>query len=214
MVDRVDKQKVIEYDDDKGITQNTNEWVIYTSGIDLDKIKTNKYIDFDSVYINDIYMAYINYGIEAARNLIVIESNRLYGGSGNALNITHIALLADIMTNTGNITSIDRHGINRLDTDPLSRASFEQPIEQLIMASAFNEVDNMRSVSSRIMAGRCFKGGTGLCDILMDNELIENSEYNNQLNEILNLKKDQLEINTAIESFNKIESNNDDIFIP
>ena len=214
MVDRVDKQKVIEYDDDKGVKQNTNEWVIYTSGIDLDKIKTNKYIDFDSVYINDIYMAYINYGIEAARNLIVIESNRLYGGSGNALNITHIALLADIMTNTGNITSIDRHGINRLDTDPLSRASFEQPIEQLIMASAFNEVDNMRSVSSRIMAGRCFKGGTGLCDILIDNELIENSEYNNQLNEILNLKKDQIEINTAIESFNKIESNNDDIFIP
>ena len=214
MVDRVDKQKVIEYDEDKGIKQNSYEWVILTSGIDLNKIKTNKYIDFDSVYINDIYMAYLNYGIEAARNLILIESDRLYGGSGNALNITHVALLADIMTNTGNITSIDRHGINRLDTDPLSRASFEKTVEQLITASAFGEVDHMRSVSSRIMAGRCFKGGTGLCDILIDNELIENSEYNNQLNEVLNLKKDQIEINTAIESFNKLEINNDDIFIP
>ena len=214
MVDRVDKQKVIEYDEDKGIKQNAYEWVLLTSGIDLDKIKTNKYIDFNSVYINDIYMAYLNYGIEAARNLILIESDRLYGGSGNALNITHVALLADIMSNTGNITSIDRHGINRLDTDPLSRASFEKTVEQLITAAAFGEVDHMRSVSSRIMAGRCFKGGTGLCDILIDNELIENSEYNNQLNEVLNLKKDQIEINTAIESFNKLEINNDDIFIP
>jgi hypothetical protein len=29
------------------------------------------------------------------------------------------------------------------------------------------------------MAGRCFKGGTGMCDVLLDNELIENSDYNN-----------------------------------
>ncbi len=214
MVDRVDKQKVIEYNEDQGVKLNTNEWVLYTSGIDLNKIKTIKYIDFNSVYINDIYMTYLNFGIEAARNLIYNESDKLYGGSSNALNVTHIALLADVMTNTGNITSIDRHGINRLDTDPLSRASFEKTVEQLIMASAFNEVDHMRSVSSRIMAGRCFKGGTGICDVLVDNELIENSEYNNQINEVLNIKKDQIEINTAIESYNKLEINNDDIFIP
>ncbi len=45
------------------------------------------------------------------------------------MNITHIALLADVMTNGGNITPINRHGINRLDTDPLSRASFEMTVE-------------------------------------------------------------------------------------
>ena len=213
MVDRVDKQKVIEYDEDNGIKQNTNEWVLYTSGIDLNKIKTNKYIDFNTVYINDIYMTYLNFGIEAARNLILIESDRLYSSSSNALNVSHVALLADVMTNTGNITSIDRHGINRLDTDPLSRASFEKTVEQLITAAAFNEVDHMRSVSSRIMAGRCFKGGTGLCDVLIDNDLIENSEYNNQLNELSNTKKDIIETNIAIESFNKIELH-DDIYIP
>ena len=82
------------------------------------------------------------------------------------------------------------------------------------MASAFNEVDHMRSVSSRIMAGRCFKGGTGLCEVIIDNELIENSEYNNQFNEVLNLKKDTIEINTSIEAFDKLELNDDDIFMP
>jgi DNA-directed RNA polymerase II subunit RPB1 len=179
-VDRVDKQKVIEYDEEMAIKPMANEWVIYTTGIDLNKIKTIKYIDFESVYLNDIYMTYLNFGIEAARNLILRETDNLYNGSGNPLNVTHLALLADVMTNTGNITSIDRHGINRLDTDPLSRASFEKTVEQLLMASAFNEVDHMRSVSSRIMAGRCIKGGTGICEIMIDNDIIENSEYGQQ----------------------------------
>ncbi len=212
-VDRVDKQKVIEYDEDGGIKPTANEWVIYTTGIDLDKIKTIKHVDFDSVYLNDIYMTYLNFGIEAARNLILNETDRLYNGSGNPLNTTHLALLADVMTNTGNITSIDRHGINRLDTDPLSRASFEKTVEQLLMASAFNEVDHMRSVSSRIMAGRCFKGGTGICEIMMNSEQIENSEYSSQGNNIIE-SRTILEQNTAIDSILNEEVGETEFYMP
>ena len=81
------------------------------------------------------------------------------------------------MTNNGKLVSMDRHGINRLETDPLSRASFEMPIEQLTKAAMFCEKDHMRSVSSRIMAGRVIPGGSGLCDILLDVDMIQNSEY-------------------------------------
>jgi DNA-directed RNA polymerase beta' subunit len=219
-VDRVDKQKVIEYDDDMSIKPTANEWVIYTTGIDLNKIKTIKHIDFESVYLNDIYMTYLNFGIEAARNLIVRETDNLYNGSGNPLNVTHLALLADVMTNTGNITSIDRHGINRLDTDPLSRASFEKTVEQLLMASAFNEVDHMRSVSSRIMAGRCIKGGTGICEIMVDNDIIENSEYGTQASSIssngVNLESNPQieEIATQKVSTDETEVEQFNIFMP
>jgi DNA-directed RNA polymerase II subunit RPB1 len=218
-VDRVDKQKVIEYDSDGAIKPISNEWVIYTTGIDLNKIKTIKHIDFESVYLNDIYMTYLNFGVEAARNLILRETDNLYNGSGNPLNVTHLALLADVMTNTGNITSIDRHGINRLDTDPLSRASFEKTVEQLIMASAFNEVDYMRSVSSRIMAGRCIKGGTGICEVMLDNDIIENSEYGNQASYI-STGGTSLELNSQIEEIGKMINNkleevdHVDMFIP
>ena len=38
-------------------------------------------------------------------------------------------ILADMMTNTGNITAINRHGLNKLTNDPLSKASFEMPVE-------------------------------------------------------------------------------------
>ena len=81
------------------------------------------------------------------------------------------------MTNLGFITSIDRHGVNKLDTDPLSRASFEMAVEQLIKAAVFSEVDHLRSVSSRIAAGRVISGGTGLSSLIIDSNFVMNSEY-------------------------------------
>lgn len=213
-VDSLDKKKVIEYDDDKGIKSNTYEWIIYTNGIDLNKAKTIKYIDFNSTYINDIYMSYLNFGIEAARNSIIRECDDVFSSGGNPINITHISFLADVMTNTGNITSIDRHGLNRLDTDPLSRASFENTVTQLINAAAFNEVDHVRSVSSRIMAGRCFKGGTGLCDVLMDNDIIENSEFTKQTKLYSKDVKIQVEENKLIKHMLSKSFVEPDIYIP
>ena len=213
-VDSLDKKKVIEYDEDQGIKSNTYEWIIYTNGIDLNKAKTIKYIDFNSTYINDIYMTYLNFGIEAARSSIIRECDDLFSSGGNPINITHISFLADVMTNTGNITSIDRHGLNRLDTDPLSRASFENTVTQLINAAAFNEVDHVRSVSSRIMAGRCIKGGTGLCDVLMDNDIIENSEFTKQTKTYSKDVKIQVEENRLIKHMLSKNFVEPDIYIP
>jgi DNA-directed RNA polymerase beta' subunit len=213
-VDSLDKKKVIEYDEDQGIKSNTYEWIIYTNGIDLNKAKTIKYIDFNSTYINDIYMSYLNFGIEAARSSIIRECDDLFSSGGNPINITHISFLADVMTNTGNITSIDRHGLNRLDTDPLSRASFENTVTQLINAAAFNEVDHVRSVSSRIMAGRCIKGGTGLCDVLMDNDIIENSEFTKQTKTYSKDIKIQVEENRLIKHMLSKNFVEPDIYIP
>ena len=51
------------------------------------------------------------------------------------------------------------------------------PIEQLTKAAMFGEIDYMRSVSSRVMAGRVISGGTGLCNLLLDTEYVMNSEY-------------------------------------
>lgn len=213
-VDSLDKKKIIEYDEDKGIKSNAFEWIIYTNGIDLNKAKTIKYIDYNSTYINDIYMSYLNFGIEAARSSIIRECDDVFSSGGNPINITHISFLADVMTNTGNITSIDRHGLNRLDTDPFSRASFENTVTQLINAAAFNEVDHVRSVSSRIMAGRCFKGGTGLCDVLMDNDIIENSEFTKQTKAYGKDVKIQVEENKLIKHMLSKSFVEPDIYIP
>jgi len=42
-----------------------------SKGIDLNIIKNVKGIDLNKVFINDIHLIYINFGIEAARNALI-----------------------------------------------------------------------------------------------------------------------------------------------
>ena len=94
------------------------------------------------------------------------------------INFHHYAVLTDNMCYTGSLVSMNRHGINKLDTDPLGRASFENTIDQLRDAAIFNEKDFMRSVSARIMTGQSINGGTGMCKLRMDTNMLENTEIN------------------------------------
>jgi DNA-directed RNA polymerase II subunit RPB1 len=91
------------------------------------------------------------------------------------------------MTQNGGITPLNRYGINKLETDPLSRASFEKTIEQLLQAAIFNEKDKVNSVSSRIIAGRAFRGGTGMVDLMVDVEKLENTEFVDSVNDSVSL---------------------------
>lgn len=170
------EERCIKFDKNNALTFE-NEYVIYTNGINIDDVLDIVGVDINKIYCNDIITVFENYGIDAARNVIIKEITSVLKGNGSSTNYQHIEIFADMMTNMGTLTSIDRHGLSKLDTDPLSRASFEKTVEQLIQAAVFNEVDNMKSVSSRIMAGLCIKGGTGVFDIAIDTELLQNSEY-------------------------------------
>jgi DNA-directed RNA polymerase II subunit RPB1 len=157
------------------------EYVILTDGIDMNKLIHMKIIDMYRTTTNDIQTVYKNYGIEATRMLIVRELTKTFESGSTELNYHHLSLIADLMTAFGSITSIDRHGVNKLDTDPLSRASFEQSLDQLVTAAIYNEVDKMNSISSQVMVGKAFKGGTAYCEILLDHDKLKGIEYNDSL---------------------------------
>jgi len=57
-------------------------------------------------------------------------------------------------------------------------------MELLTDAAIYNQTDHLRNVSSSIMLGKPFKGGTGLCSLQMDNEALENSEFNTETVEL------------------------------
>jgi DNA-directed RNA polymerase II subunit RPB1 len=94
-----------------------------------------------------------------------------------SINHNHMSVLIDMMTHVGSIISIDRHGLTKIDSEPLAKASFEKTMDHFVNASIFNEVDNIQSVSSRIMIGRVIPGGTGSFDLLLDTNKLENTEY-------------------------------------
>ena len=92
------------------------------------------------------------------------------------INHQHISILADIMTHTGAVTPVNRYGITKLDTDPLSRVSFEKSVDQLVQAAVFREEDTVTSVSSRIITGRVMGGGTGSMELVLDTQAIMETE--------------------------------------
>ena len=79
------------------------------------------------------------------------------------------------MTNKGYIMSIDRHGINRSDTGPLARSSFEETTDQLVKAGIYSQIDNMVSVTANIMTGQKAKFGTNMASLIQDIDLMRNN---------------------------------------
>jgi DNA-directed RNA polymerase II subunit RPB1 len=130
--------------------------------------------------------------------------------SGTLVNYHHLSVLVDLMTRDGFMISIDRFGMGRTDAAPLGKVSFEKPVEQLLLAAVFNESDPLKGVSARIMTGRVIRGGTGICDIMMDTEMVEKSEYTEE-REII---KDIIDDSGELVINNVIGKMNEDVFIP
>lgn len=159
--------------DDSSISRE-NEYVITTSGISFEDILKFKGIDSVRTNCNDIHYVFKRYGIEAARQMIISELDQTFN---NQINFTHLSLLSDLMTHLGLIVSVDRHGVPKLENEVMSKASFEMTMDHFINAAIFNEKDNIKSVSSRIMMGRNINGGTSSFDLKLDSDKLIRSEY-------------------------------------
>ena len=207
-VDGVGEERVISFDKD-GNMNKEKELVIYTAGVNLVDIRYINGIDINRTMCNDIVAIYRTFGIEAARIALLKELKIILGS--NNVNHHHFSVLVDIMTYNGSLISVDRHGLNKVETNPLARASFEKTIDQFINAAIFGEVDMMKSVSARVMAGLVISGGTGLCKIKLDTELIEKSEFVKDIEQ--EYKKTYNEI-TQDPIINDENENSDDIFMP
>jgi DNA-directed RNA polymerase II subunit RPB1 len=148
-------------------------WILETDGVNLLEIFNSPFVDFANTYSNDIIEVYNVLGVEAARSLLIEEITSVMSDA-SYINNRHIDLLCDIMTNKGYLTAINRQGINRGDTGPLAKCSFEDTTDQLIKAGIFGEKDKLNGVSSNIMMGQTIKAGTSMCNILLDErKLIE-----------------------------------------
>jgi DNA-directed RNA polymerase II subunit RPB1 len=170
------QEMISKYDND-GAVKMEKEFTCITNGINMEKLKLIKGIDMTRSRCNDTATILRTYGIEATRQILLYEIRTTYSDSGANINQNHLSLLVDQMCHLGEIVSIDRHGMNKLDSDPITRASFEKTMEHFERAAVFNETDTLKSVSSRVAMGRVIPSGTGMFDLLLDTNRLENSEY-------------------------------------
>ena len=155
----------------KGVSQVTpvkkdSEYIIYCTTDNLKKIFEVEGVDITETVTNNPFVIADLLGIEAARQIIVNESQEVIKNQGLDIDIRHIMFLSDVMTNTGILKGITRTGITSEKESVLARASFETPIKHIVNASLVGESDNLNSVIENVMLNQPVPLGTGLPDLV------------------------------------------------
>ena len=144
------------------------EFVLYTEGSAFGKALEIEGVDASRTTCNNIHEIYRNLGVEAAREAIIDETmNTLEEQGLDDVNVRHLMLVADIMTNTGEIESIGRHGISGNKDSVLARAAFEVTVNHLLDAAIHGEVDDLNGVTENVIVGKPIKLGTGDVNLRM-----------------------------------------------
>jgi DNA-directed RNA polymerase subunit A" len=141
-------------------------YVIYTEGSNLSKILELPYVDASRTSTNSIQEIYEVLGIEAARNSIVNEAYNTLQEQGLTVDIRHIMLVSDMMTNDGDVKAIGRHGISGRKSSVLARAAFEITAHHLLRAAITGEVDYLDGVAENVIVGQPVTLGTGAVNLI------------------------------------------------
>jgi DNA-directed RNA polymerase II subunit RPB1 len=173
------------YDSETGASKRTKKehWMLETDGVALAKVMNEEYVDFKRTTSNDILEIFTVLGIEAVRQSILNELRHVLDAYSIYVNYRHISTLCDVMTQRGLLTSITRHGINRIETGPLRRCSFEETVEILLEAAAYAEKDLLKGVSENIIMGQLAPMGTGCFDLMLDKDLLQKEAVSRNLKE-------------------------------
>jgi DNA-directed RNA polymerase subunit A" len=144
------------------------EFVLYTEGSAFGDALKIEGVDASRTTCNNIHEIRAELGIEAAREAIIEETmNTLEEQGLDDVNIRHLMLVADIMTNRGTIESIGRHGISGNKQSVLARAAFEVTVNHLLDAAIHGEVDDLNGVTENVIVGKPIKLGTGDVNLRM-----------------------------------------------
>ncbi len=148
------------------IRKSGEEFVIYTAGSNMPKVMQLPHVDISRTITNSISEIYNVLGIEAARNAIIREASKTLEEQGLTVDIRHIMLVSDIMTNDGDVKAIGRHGISGRKSSVLARAAFEITSTHLLRAGMTGEVDTLDGVAENIIVGQPVTLGTGAVNLI------------------------------------------------
>lgn len=155
----------IEINDEK-------QYVVDTQGCNLMDLSSVPCIDWYNTTSNDVNEIHEILGIEAAAVILYHELTVTISFDGTYVDPKHIMMIVNTMTRGGYIMPLSRHGINRMDTGPLLRCSFEETPDILCDAACFGEFDNGKGVSQNIMTGKLASIGTGMTELKMNSNMM------------------------------------------
>ena len=129
--------------------------VMGTPGVEGTRVRNNNVMEVAKVL-----------GIEAARSTIIGQIEYTMDQHGMTIDSRHTMLLADCMTNKGEVLGITRFGIAKMKDSVLMLASFEKTTDHLFDAALHGRVDDVTGVSECIIMGIPMPVGTGLFKLM------------------------------------------------
>lgn len=139
-----------------------NEFVILTTGSNLKDVLKLEMVDETRTISNSLFEIASVFGIEAAREAIIYEANKVILEQGLDVDMRHILFIADLMTSTGKVKGVTRSGITGEKESVLARATFETPLKHITNASLAGEKDLLNSVVENVLLNQPVPLGTGL----------------------------------------------------
>jgi len=142
---------------------NDGWFVENTKGSNLKELLIHPFVKPEKTTSNNMWDIYECFGIEASHSFLVNEFKRII-----SVNRRHLDIMIDSMTASGKIMAVSRYGIDRKQVGPLSKACFEQPVENFLISATKGESDYLKGVTSNVCLGKLNKMGTGMCDLMVD----------------------------------------------
>lgn len=149
------------------VVKRGRDFVILTAGSNLKDVLKFKGVDKTKVSTNDIHEVEKVFGIEAARQAIINELEKVIVSQGLNVDKKHSLLVADAMTVAGTVKGITRMGIIGDKSSILARASFETPVKHFVQATKTGKKDRLTSVIENVILNQPVPVGTGLPGLLV-----------------------------------------------
>ncbi len=143
-------------------------YVLITSGSNLDAVLKIDGVDPRKVRTNSIHEIENVLGIEAAREALMREIKNTLNEQGLDVDLRHVMLVADMMTRSGTVRPIGRHGVVGEKPSILARAAFEVTVKNLFDASIKGETDQIVGVTENVIIGQLAPIGTALVELKMN----------------------------------------------
>lgn len=186
------EKKITRWNNNTSSFEPTKDWILETDGSNLAEVMNFIEVDHTSTTSNDLVEMFQVLGIEGARSSLFNELRNVLSFDGAYVNYRHIACLADCMTFGGYLMAVSRHGINKGESGPMLRASFEETVEVFMNSAIFSHYDVFNGVTENVMLGQLGRLGTGIVDLLLDHskldkaiDVITNNDDNNKFNDEL-----------------------------
>jgi len=149
-------------------TDDKKEWVIKTEGTNMHGVVQIEGVDITRTVSNHIHEIEKLYGIEAARNMIINEAQKVLEQQGLDVDKRHLLILAELMCVEGSIQSIGRHGISGSKSSVFARAAFEVTVNQLLDAGLYGEEERLLGIPENVIIGQVVPMGTGRVKVQFD----------------------------------------------